>query len=177
MPRITTKKSNKDLRREYRLRFLTALFLAIVFAVLVTVILMLPSYTLLNVYEKSYTQPPTGKEESNVQQMNFQYNQKLEGVSELSSEVRNQESVHLKIIEKLNSYTNNTILFNTVELGGSEQETSVILRGIANTREDLLAFESNVKGDTSFEGFKIPIDTLTKQKDISFNVSFIYHEK
>ena len=55
-------------------------------------------------------------------------------------------------------------------------DTKITLRGIAYTRDSLIEFENKIKQDTSFKDFSIPIDAFTKQKDISFSVTFTYHE-
>lgn len=177
MPRITTQKSNKNLRREYRLRFFTMLFMMLVIAVLVTVLAMIPSYTLLSIYNNTYNQAQSSREESNIQQMNFQNDQKLEAAYELALEVRQENSVYLDVIKKLDSYKGASIQFNAIELNGSNAETNITLRGQAFTREALLAFEDRINSDDSFSGFQVPIDSLTKQEDIAFNISFTHHEK
>jgi hypothetical protein len=149
----------------------------IVFAVIISALAMIPSYTLLSIYDKTYSQAEPSKEESNLQQMNFQRDQKLDGVHELASEVRQEDSTYLDVIQKLNSYKGVSIQFNAIELSGGNTELNITLRGQAFDREALLAFESRIQADDSFQGFQVPIDSLTKQQDIAFNISFTHHEK
>jgi hypothetical protein len=177
MPRISTIKSNKILRREYRLRFITAFLMGIALAILISIIFILPSYTLLSFYEKSYEKSSTSEEQLTNQKMNQEYLQKLDGVHELSQKIDTNSVNHLKVIQKLSEYAANSVTFNVVELSSTGEGLDITLRGQAVSREALLSFEDKIDSDTNFTGFDIPIETLTKPTNISFNIIFTYHEK
>lgn len=177
MPRISTEKSNRRLRREYKLRFLTTCLFGIIISGILVLLAILPSYTLLNFYEKSYQNSETSTEQKNVQTMNQEYNQKLDSVYELSQNVNTKKTLHINAIKKINEYSNGSIIFNAVEILNEENGVGITLRGQSVNREALLSFENKIQSDSNFSGFKIPIEALTKQTNISFNVSFKYYEK
>lgn len=177
MPRISTIKSNKKLRREYKLRFLTATFLVATCSLLLILLSILPSYTLLNFYERSYKNSEVTAEQKNIQKVNQDYDERLNAVLELSKKVNLEESAHLKVINEITGYAESSITFNAIELLTKEENIEITLRGQSVSREALLAFESKMNNDSNYIGFKIPIEALTKQSDISFNVSFKYNEK
>lgn len=177
MPRISTIKSNKNLRREYRLRFITVFLTALTVACLLVVLSILPSYTLLNFYEKSYRASELSGEQVALQKANENYVQNLLFVHELSKKVDMSDSKHLEVLNRLSLYAEDSVTFSAVEIEGTSEALSVTLRGSAVSREVLLAFEDKMKSDTGFSGFEIPLEVLTKKENISFNVSFLSHEK
>jgi hypothetical protein len=177
MPRISTEKSNKKLRLEYKLRFLTTFLFGTTISGVLILLFILPSYTLLSFYGKSYQNSEISPEQRNVQAMNEEYRLRLDAAYELSQNVDMQKPLHLNALKKINEYANGTIIFNAVELLEEEDGIGITLRGQSLNREALLSFEGKIQGDSNFSGFKIPIDALTKQSNISFNVSFKYYEK
>jgi hypothetical protein len=74
-------------------------------------------------------------------------------------------------------YADGLVVIDAIELGRSGDQITVSLRGSSASREGLLAFEERVLANTRFKGFSLPIETLAKQSDISFNVTFTYNEK
>lgn len=176
MPRISTNKSNRNLRGEYRLRFLIMFMIIVICALLLVLLSFLPSYTMLDFYEKAYRTGGINREQVAIQKNNQEYNQKVQTTYELSQKVNTKSSSHVEVIKKLFEYANNSITFSVIELQNIETGLSITLRGQAIDRESLLLFEDKIKADNNFAGFKIPIDVLTKQTNISFNVSFTYHE-
>jgi hypothetical protein len=176
MPRIITQESNKRLRREYRLRFLTALFAVVGTVGVVTAALMLPSYVLLSSYRDAYARPvQEGSRE--IERLNEEYTDRLSETHELSSRVTYGDSAYSDVMDTLFLYADGLVVIDAIELGRSGDQITVSLRGSSASREGLLAFEERVLANTRFKGFSLPIETLAKQSDISFNVTFTYNEK
>jgi len=176
MPRITIEQSHKYLKKEYRFRFFAVFFWFCALSILFSIIFLLPSYLLLNFYKNTFRNQ--GQEDSQIQtqRINEEYNQKLEETYQISRKVSTQPFVYVDIIEALKVYALESVQFDAIELSNSGKTVAVTLRGRSPLREQLLTFEKKINADTRFEGFKLPIDVLTKQEDLSFNVTFTYHE-
>ncbi len=176
MPRIITPESNKRLKREYRLRFLITLLLGVATVIAFTAVLLTPSYVLLDSYESAYENFKTGSQQETLERLNQEYASKLESVHVLSQKIVRTKPQHTEVLDTLFEYAGATT-FDAIELGNADQIVTVVVRGRAPSRADLLAFDERMQRDERFSGFDLPIDVLTKQSDITFNVTFTYHEK
>lgn len=159
------------------MRFLTVLCVAGTGVVVVALVLLLPSYAVLDSYEEVYSGVGSGKEHEAVEKMNQEYGQKLERTHEMAGRILRKQSTPMTALDALFEARTEGLLFESVELGERKSKTvPVTVRGTAETRADLLAFDERMSNDDRFSGFNLPIEVLTKQEDISFNVTFTYHE-
>lgn len=177
MTRIISEELNKKLKREYKLRFFSILFFSLSFILVINIFLVSPSYLLLSLYEKAYTLNNYSSDHENKTKMLDEFNKKLLQVYELSRKVpQNTKGVNTNITHILFDYAGGAITLNSIELLDETASTKVTIRGLATTRDLLLQFQNVIKQDTRFADFNIPIETLAKQKDLNFNVTFNYHE-
>lgn len=177
MPRIISPELNSKLRREYRLRFFSVLFFLLAGTVLVSIALISSSYLLLSLYEKAYVHETLNTKGEAATQISDTFNAKVGQVHGLIQKIPPQSSVEdFQIVNTLFEYANSGININAVEILPEAPATLITLRGEALTRDALLQFQDKIEEDARFEGFSIPIESLTKQRDISFAVNFIYHE-
>ncbi len=177
MPRILTPESNKKIKREYRLRFLVALLAACAGSCVLAILFLIPSYALLDSYETAYSVSESDKAQEEIAEVNEEYTNRLAEVHELSGMIPESSPGYARVLDMLFSYEGGGLELSAVELQKSGENVSVTLRGTAQTRDVLLAFDESISSNDSFSGFKLPIEALTKQSDISFNVTFNYHEK
>lgn len=177
MPRIIPQELNKKLRSEYRLRFFSILFFTLSFAVLVSMSLISSSYLLLSLYEKAYTSNDMNGKGTEITKINEDFNTKVIQVSALVQKIPlKDKGEDTEITDILFEYANETIDVQGLAIKHELEATQLTLQGNALTRDALLQFQQKIQNDSSFKDFTIPIDVLTKQKDLSFNVNFTYHE-
>ncbi len=147
-------------------------------AVLVSLTLLSSSYLLLSLYERAYALENLDGKNEEVTRMNENFNARVLHVHSLVQKVPSLESVvDIQIADVLLGYANSSIDIQAIEILPTGEITNITLRGSALTREALLQFQSTIQNNPSFKDLSIPVETLTKQKDISFNVNFTYHEK
>lgn len=177
MPRIISPELNKKLRREYRLRFLSILFFVCSFAIITSILLLSSSYLLLSLYEKAYSSESATREGEAVTKLNENFNKKVNQVHALVQKlpIKNQVA-DIEIANLLFAYANEGVKLETIEISPDAGKTLVTIRGNALTRDTLLQFRDRINNDSKFKDFVIPIESLTRQKDVSFNVNFTYHE-
>jgi hypothetical protein len=172
--RIIPEELNKKLKKEYRLRFFTLFLLYSSISIIVTVALISSSYLLLFLYEKAYVKKGIFVN-NEILQLDKKNTQKIEDLYQLSRKINieNKVSSPISATRTLFDYAGNLISISSIEIS---QDSKITLRATASTRDSLIAFENKVKANPSFKDFDIPIEALAKQKDISFGVTFTYHE-
>lgn len=177
MSRIITDESNKKLHREYRLRFLSMLFFILTGVIVINVLLISTSYLLLTLYERAYTTESSSERDNEVSKMNQEFALKVTQVHALSQKIPSQTgTVNMNVAHLLFGYVREGIGIQAIEILPTDDVSNITLRGTATTRDVLLQFQNAIKQNPSFQDFSIPIESLAKQKDISFNVTFTYHE-
>jgi hypothetical protein len=176
MTRIITPEINKKVKKEYSIRFFSIFFFMLSSVLCIFIIFTLSSYVLLTNYEQIYqTKLENTNGEIVVQNKNF-----IDRVSKLftlTHKVPQINSIsYFSIFEEIEGYTNNQVVISAFEIYSEEQEKKITIRGVAESREALLVFDSNIKSSKKFKDFEIPLDVLAKQRDISFNITFTYYE-
>jgi hypothetical protein len=171
--RIIPEQLNKKLKKEYKMRFFTLLFFCFSISILIILALMSSSYLLLHLYEKAYVkQSPS----SDVQALElFQKNiQKINSLYQLSSKVIETDTFGpIDISRMVFEYSNDFLKISSIEIS---RDSKITIRGAATTRESLIDFENKMKSNSIFRDFTIPVETLTKQRDIGFGITFTYYE-
>ncbi|MEN9921178.1 MAG: hypothetical protein RLZZ517_156 [Candidatus Parcubacteria bacterium] len=172
--RIISEELNKILKKEYKFRFFTLLFLYSSIVILVTIALISSSYLLLYLYEKAYVKQGlfVNNEILELDKINIQ---KTEDLYQLSRKIITEDKTEASIgaTKILFEYASGLVSISSIEIS---QDSKITLRAVAHTRESLIVFNDKVKADATFNDFDIPIEALAKQKDINFSVTFTYHE-
>lgn len=177
MTRIISEELNKKLKREYKLRFFSVLFFSLSLVLMINMFLISPSYLLLSLYEKAYISNNYASGHENKAKTLIDFNKKLSQVYALALKVpQNTKGIDTNIVQILFTYAGSDINLNSIELLHEDVSTKVTITGVATTRDLLLKFQNAIKQDARFADFNIPIETLAKQKDLNFNVTFNYHE-
>lgn len=176
MPRITTTKANTFLRREYKLRFFSVFFIGVSIILAIHVSLALSSYMLLSAYEKTYTNQDD-EEQIKANQKREQLTLLLDETESLGAQIiLQQQDSYSDIFETITVLKPDTVELNVFEVFFVDKEIEITLRGVAQTRQGLVNFGENMKKDTSFRDFVIPFETLTRQSDLPFDITFTYYE-
>ena len=178
MSRIISLELNKKLRKEYRLRFFSLLFFMISIVSLANIAMMISSYVLLSLYENIYTNEKNSESKKvEVLKDNENLDLKISQVYALSQKIPLKVNlIDTNIAKDVLDYAGQNISINSIEILPGQDSSKVTIRGLASTRDSLLHFQEVIKNDLSIKDFVIPIETMTKQKDIVFNVTFTHHE-
>jgi hypothetical protein len=73
----------------------------------------------------------------------------------------------------LDQYTDEKITFERV----STKEYQVFITGVADTRDDLLAFDEKLKGEKCFSKVNLPLSNLLTQENVNFQMDVMLDEK
>ena len=173
MTRIIPEESNRFLKKEYRLRFFTTLFFTLSVVILINLTFVSSSYLLLHLYEKAYMTNSSNTNNESVK-LNEQIKQKTEELHALSRKIElSEKKTSIQIADDLLSHVRNNVSIQALEVMG---DSTMTIRGLATTRQDLIDFQDRVIRDPMFKDFSIPIEMLARQRDIAFNVTFTYYE-
>lgn len=175
MTRIIPKDINKKLQHEYRIRFYSLFLLLISLVIFITLSLVASSYVLLYLYEKAYAVQSVDEKNKEAVQIREEFHSKLNDVYLLSNTLPTASSTpHIDIVSEIYVQAENLVFIRSIEIGDISQPSSITVRGISSTRENLVTFKNNMKQNSVFKDFDIPVEILAQQKDISFNVTFTY---
>jgi hypothetical protein len=131
------------------------------------------TYLLLHLYEKAYVKNSSNTANETTQ-LYQQVVQKTEDLYQLSSKITIDKKINtVDVAQKVFEKGGEGITIQSIEM---LSDSKITLRGVANTREDILVFQSRMQQDPMFKDFLIPIESLARQKDVSFNLTFTYYE-
>ena len=158
--------------KEYRFRlFMLCLGLTSVFFILGSAF-ALPTYSLVK----------TNKEIATEEHNTLIKNQ-LEDPLVLEKEVRalnaqieiikttSEHKSLTSVIERILTQKGDSITLQNISLRRGKEKGAVTIGGMASSRDALVAFSKRLQGEPSFSGINLPVSSLTKNKDIPFNIS------
>jgi len=164
----------KAIRREYLLR-LAIIALSFVFVtVLFAGILLLPSYFISDSKERTakerheiIEQSIAAREGEASLSLLSDANQKLALLTPQSKAI-SLERIIDTVVSSLPRGVTVTKFFYTYDSGKGGE---LSIAGKAETREDLLAFQSTLRGEPLFETVTLPISNLAADKDIAYSMA------
>jgi hypothetical protein len=107
-------------------------------------------------------------------QLYQQVTQKTEDLYLLSSKITIDKKIStVDVAQKIFENRGEGITIQSIEM---LSDSKITLRGVANTRDDILAFQNRMQQNPMFKDFLIPIESLARQKDVGFNLTFTYYE-
>lgn len=77
----------------------------------------------------------------------------------------------LASLEKVLSKRGQGIEITGVSLRRGSASGAIVVSGVADTREGLVAFSKELQGEASFSQVVLPIASLTRAKDVSFSIT------
>lgn len=76
------------------------------------------------------------------------------------------------VIENLINHKGSDIALSDISFSKNQDGLNISISGVALTRDGLLNFVKNLKSADSFKNVDLPVATLAKDKNISFNIAF-----
>ncbi len=164
--------AKKHLLREYWMRSVTVWFFLWSFALLLGITLLVPSYVLLNLQVKAYSETAQTANEKNA---NFEAVAKeLESASKTAATlseqlVRPSMTEYLTLLKSLESTNVNVARISFSREGDVVGEMTV--SGVADSRQALADFRNRMLDSDLIESVNLPISNLAKDKEIPFELT------
>lgn len=168
--RIIPEELNRKLKREYRLRFLTMLFVSVSISIVVTTALVSSSYLLLHLYKKAYVKEGT-QIINEVDGIKQEVEQKTKGLYQLLKKISGKDQDFVFITQKIFDNAGSLVTIQSLEILSDNQ---IVLRVFSPNRSALLSFEKKMKEDTDFKNFIVPVESLARQENINVSINFTY---
>lgn len=168
------KEQKKKLAKDYRIRVFVTFFMMLFFAVLISCILLVPSYLFSRLKMQSIDLEAKKATSAQVISQEAVYESEIKNVSEYLTLLAGKEDVSLwKVIEKFTANKGNISIssFNINKKTDNTYEVS--MTGKALRREDLATFSKNLRSNTSLSEINLPVSDFARTNDIIFRVSFI----
>lgn len=173
MTRIISEEANKVLKKEYTLRFFSVLFFTLFVVICLNLAFISSSYLLLYLYEKAYV-TNNSNATNETTELYQQVTQKTKDLNQLSSKISVDKKIStVDVAGKIFENRGEGITIQSIEI---LSDSKITLRGVADTRDIILAFQNRMQQNPMFKDFSIPIESLAPQKDVSFNLTFTYYE-
>jgi len=162
------------IRREFTLRVVIVYLFFVSVAVVIGVILLLPSYFFADIIKKNAESEILILKNSSENTKREEINNQLSITKERLSAITEQEPriSFYKMVEKVADYADRSISIDTISYiratdGGN---SNLQLAGLAATRDDLLSFTKFLEDDDLFNEVILPVSSLAKDRDIKFNI-------
>lgn len=166
----------RNVKKEYALRVGATLGMLFGFTCMLIAAALIPTYVLIDAQSKT------------LEDATARFREQNEVLTSLDDEVRTamlltkvialnyDEVTPTKIIETIQHATPPGVAFESFQLEQKgEIITSVQVRGVAKTRETLIALKTNLEKTGLFENVTIPIGDLARDSNLSFALSISIH--
>lgn len=164
--------AKKHLVREYWLRSVTVWFSLWTFALALGVFVLVPSYVLINLQVKAYSDSAQTADEKNA---NFEsVGKDLEKASKAASALGAHFSdlQMTDYIKRLHDFEASDISITQISIERAEGGVAPIkITGTAEDRQSLAAFRSRMLEDETIETVDLPISNLAKDRQIPFELT------
>jgi hypothetical protein len=169
---LLPEQQKKNLDKEYRLRkyYIIGCFAAS--TMLAALIFLLPSYISAKIALNAAT-----TEQSDLQKtVGAQADVSVSALHELKTET---DALATATSTPLSSLIRSVIADATANVHIKEMvyeaqpSPSIVLSGVAGTRDELLAFSNSLNKDTAFSSANLPVDDLAADKNSSFSITLM----
>jgi hypothetical protein len=164
--------AKKHLVREYWLRSVTVWFFLWSFALALGVFILVPSYVLINLQVKAYTDSAQTADEKNA---NFEsVGKDLDRASKTASAI-SEHFAHSPLtdyVRLLRSFESSNISITQISIDRATGGVAPIkMTGIAEDRQSLATFRARMLEDEMIETVDLPISNLAKDRQIPFELT------
>lgn len=155
--------------REYRARLARISLGLGLIAVLIGAILAIPSYAILGsqkdalALEKSALRASTEEDKAFAAET-AALKEKIRAIDSAGDQTR-----ITTVLDRVLSRRSYGVALNSIVLA-RDSDRSIVLSGVALTRDNLVAFSKSLSGEPSFLKVDLPIGSLAKNKDVPFTI-------
>lgn len=169
----------KKIRRDYALRLLTMVLIAVSAVAIIGIVSLFPSFFIADFAKRAavervdlITKENGGGDKENITVVLRDAQQKLEILSPESEKVSVRTVFDTAIDHKSNAVTLTGLVYQQ-ETDESGETLKLIINGVADRREDLLAFSQKLEQDEMFDEVELPVSNLAQDRNISFTLTVV----
>ncbi len=173
-------KNKKNIILEYILRTFVFLFSFILIALLLLTFLFVPSAFFSKYKNKTVTdQLQSVKMINSTQGIDaVALIKKLNGIVKVLSNNNQKNIAASDLIHKIITLKSSSIKIYSISIANDDpNQEKIILTGVADTRDDLTAFDTHLVSDGIFASVDLPVANLIKNTDADFTITLVYNKK
>lgn len=167
MHNLLAEKERRGVSADYFLRLATLCFFGFGFVAIAGMLLLLPSYGYLSARGEAAKATPSS---ALADKIRFE-EASLELAKEMLALVPTQGSVAGSVVVGRVRAAATSAKGIDLMFVGYQTSGAVSVRGVARTRDALIAFGKGLSADPMLSGMALPVELLAKSKDISFELS------
>ncbi len=167
-----------DLQKEYRIRVIILALFFLSGAVWIGISSLLPSYIIAVIQEQNAENSLSRIKQTTQTPVNASVAATVSTSNAQIKLVKNSEDpvVFSGIIENIANRRTPGILINDIEIAHASADvrvtaTNLSIRGVASTRDALVAFQSALAADPEFSKVDLPVSDLARSTDLTFSLN------
>jgi len=176
-------KDKTEIKKEYLTRLAVVFSISVSLSVLAAIVLLLPSFFVINIQEKNYKKQISFLEQRlslsdatgitpAIDDLNF----KLNLLKDSQNDGQQISEIIEKIISKMPS-GNKIEAFFYDKKGKTADNAKIKIKGFSDTREELLKFTKILEAEGEFLDVESSVSNLLKENNIDFNLIIILNDK
>jgi len=176
-------KDKTEIKKEYLTRLAVVLSISLSLSALTAIILLLPSFFVINIQEKSYEKQISFLEQRlslsgtagitpAIDDLNF----KLNLLKDSQNDGQQTSEMIEKIISKMSSGIKIEAFFYDKK-GKTADDAKIKIKGFSDTRKGLLKFIETLEAEEEFLTVESSVSNLLKENNIEFNLGIILNDK
>lgn len=174
---LLTEADSRVVIREYRMRVVVVALLFLIIALLLGLILLMPSFVLISGREKLATEKLatvlTTQEKLLAGNPDENARETKEIMRLLST--RSKQSSVSELFDRVSAHRFSGVRITSLTASINENNMPAIgVSGVASTRQALSAFVKTLEVDKAFTGVSVPVSNFAKSTNLEFTLSLIY---
>ena len=172
MLNLLPEEQREKIKKEYKIRRLVVASFFIFISLVIASVSLLPPYLISkekldesNKHLNTFSNSPIIKKSQDLSSETDAINGKIKSLS-----VSNSVYIYDILNKILDKKTDQISIKNFVYLKKDNNNVSVTLSGLANSRESLIGFEKNLQNETYFSSVDFPVSNLAKDTNIDFSI-------
>lgn len=174
MINLLPKKEKEALKKGLKLRFIVVASFIFSVSFLVGFIMLLPSYFLVSSYSSKTVSNAYFLESQNTESFQKIINLPEEVGSKLKFFQSNINNISVAdYFSKIVEYLPQGVQLNSVSFSKNQNDTTILLGGVAVDRDSLVSFSTLLKKSNLFSDVVVPVSSLTKDKNLPFSMNIV----
>ncbi|MBP9763339.1 MAG: hypothetical protein KBD10_01165 [Candidatus Pacebacteria bacterium] len=171
MLKLLLNKENKEIKREYAIRFAILFLFGLSGVLFLFLISLIPAYFLLKVDQKVLTQELSVAQDSGLNADRKRLKEKLSSLQQTLNIVDTPNNDISYYIQKITERQPRDINILSINIENKSEKRFIVMQGVANSRSGLSSFVKTLEDVTEFESVVLPFSSFTKETEIPFSVT------
>lgn len=163
--------AQKEVKREYRIRLASVIGVLVGVVCIGVALLLFPTYMLLTLQKEALLLEEQKEEDNSVV-----YDEHVRAITKGNTYItqligEQKQHIPTDVVAQVIAADDATITLTTIDYTTHEEGGRLSLVGVADERDDLVAFVDRLKADPLFRSAVVPIEDLAPERDLPFRLT------